>query len=147
MVNKYYNEVCSSGIGSIPCSMPLLEDHMEGVDLCSEALQAAINRAHSRSAIDLGLFLLGSSSRVILHGLAIFEQQQCETHVHPQDTTVSASVQCTLINFIATERGLEDQLLAKVVGVERPELEKQAQELQAAFNQASRAPRKGSQKP
>lgn len=46
--------------------------------------------------------------------------------------------QCTLINFIATEKGLEDQLLAKVVGVERPELEKQAQELQSAFNQASR---------
>lgn len=43
--------------------------------------------------------------------------------------------QCTLINFIATEKGLEDQLLAKVVGVERPELEKQAQELQSAFNQ------------
>lgn len=40
-----------------------------------------------------------------------------------------------MINFIATEKGLEDQLLAKVVGVERPELEKQAQELQAAFNQ------------
>eukprot|EP00903_Cladosiphon_okamuranus_P006208 g6103.t2 len=45
------------------------------------------------------------------------------------------AAQCTLINFIATEKGLEDQLLAKVVGVERPELEKQAQELQAAFNQ------------
>lgn len=47
------------------------------------------------------------------------------------------STQCTLINFIATEKGLEDQLLAKVVGVERPELEKQAQELQAAFNQVN----------
>eukprot|EP00611_Tribonema_gayanum_P021674 TRINITY_DN4214_c0_g1_i1.p1 TRINITY_DN4214_c0_g1~~TRINITY_DN4214_c0_g1_i1.p1 ORF type:complete len:1693 (-),score=702.71 TRINITY_DN4214_c0_g1_i1:70-5124(-) len=43
------------------------------------------------------------------------------------------AAQCTLINFIATERGLEDQLLARVVGVERPELEKQAQELQLAF--------------
>jgi dynein heavy chain len=45
------------------------------------------------------------------------------------------AAQCTLINFIATERGLEDQLLAKVVGVERPELEKQAEELQSAFQQ------------
>merc|ERR1711871_1323715 len=43
------------------------------------------------------------------------------------------AAQCTLINFIATERGLEDQLLAKVVGAERPELEEKAQELQAAF--------------
>jgi dynein heavy chain len=45
------------------------------------------------------------------------------------------AAQCTLINFIATERGLEDQLLAKVVGAERPELEEKAQALQAAFQQ------------
>ncbi len=53
-------------------------------------------------------------------------------------SSVPPTVQCTLINFIATEKGLEDQLLAKVVGVERPELEKQAQELQNAFNQVHR---------
>ncbi len=45
------------------------------------------------------------------------------------------AAQCTLINFIATEKGLEDQLLAKVVGVECPELENKSQELQNAFNQ------------
>ena len=45
------------------------------------------------------------------------------------------AAQCTLINFIATERGLEDQLLAKTVGRERPELEEKAQALQAAFQQ------------
>merc|ERR1711871_205573 len=45
------------------------------------------------------------------------------------------AAQCTLINFIATERGLEDQLLAKEVGAERPELEEKAQALQAAFQQ------------
>ena len=45
------------------------------------------------------------------------------------------AAQCTLINFIATERGLEDQLLAKVVGAERPELEARAQALQASFQQ------------
>ena len=42
---------------------------------------------------------------------------------------------CTLINFIATERGLEDQLLAKVVNVEKPELEAEKQALIAQFNQ------------
>jgi dynein heavy chain len=41
------------------------------------------------------------------------------------------AAQCTLINFIATERGLEDQLLAKVVGVERPDLEAETQRLSA----------------
>jgi dynein heavy chain len=45
------------------------------------------------------------------------------------------AAQCTLINFIATERGLEDQLLAKSVGKERPELEEKAQALQASFQQ------------
>jgi dynein heavy chain len=41
---------------------------------------------------------------------------------------------CTLVNFTSTEVGLEDQLLARVVNVERPDLEAQKQELQAAFN-------------
>jgi dynein heavy chain len=33
------------------------------------------------------------------------------------------AAQCTIINFIVTESGLEDQLLAMVVNVEKPELE------------------------
>ena len=40
-----------------------------------------------------------------------------------------------LVNFIATEKGLEDQLLAKIVNVEKPELEAKKQELVDAFNQ------------
>ncbi|RLO10654.1 hypothetical protein DYB28_016073, partial [Aphanomyces astaci] len=43
------------------------------------------------------------------------------------------AAQCTLINFIATESGLEDQLLQKAVNKEQPELEKQKQELVLAF--------------
>ena len=44
------------------------------------------------------------------------------------------AAQCTLINFIVTERGLEDQLLAKVVGHEQPALEKEKNDLVQAFN-------------
>ena len=44
------------------------------------------------------------------------------------------AAQCTLVNFTSTESGLEDQLLARVVNVERPDLEAQKQELQDAFN-------------
>ena len=43
------------------------------------------------------------------------------------------AAQCTLINFIATESGLEDQLLEKVVKCEQPELERQKQELVSMF--------------
>merc|ERR1719502_2486556 len=39
------------------------------------------------------------------------------------------SAQCTIINFIVTMEGLEDQILAMVVNVEKPELEHQKQEL------------------
>ena len=41
---------------------------------------------------------------------------------------------CSVINFIVTEAGLEEQLLAKVVGKEKPELEQQAAELLVSFN-------------
>merc|ERR1711968_239779 len=44
------------------------------------------------------------------------------------------AAQCTLINFTSTELGLEDQLLAKVVNAEKPELEEKKQELIANFN-------------
>ena len=42
------------------------------------------------------------------------------------------AAQCTLINFIATEHGLEDQLLAKVVELERKDLEDKAKSLTSA---------------
>ncbi|CAK0838245.1 unnamed protein product [Prorocentrum cordatum] len=39
------------------------------------------------------------------------------------------AAQCTIINFIVTPDGLEDQILAMVVNVEKPELEQQKQAL------------------
>lgn len=44
------------------------------------------------------------------------------------------SAQCTIINFIVTRRGLEDQLLATIVSCEEPELEKTKNELVQSFN-------------
>ncbi|RHY34017.1 hypothetical protein DYB32_001198 [Aphanomyces invadans] len=41
---------------------------------------------------------------------------------------------CTLINFIVTEKGLEEQLLKQVVNREQPVLEMDKQNLQQAFN-------------
>ena len=39
------------------------------------------------------------------------------------------AAQCTIVNFIVTPEGLEDQILAMVVNVEKPELEQRKQEL------------------
>ena len=45
------------------------------------------------------------------------------------------AAQCTILNFLVTETGLEDQLLAKVVYQEEPDLEAHAAKLLADFNQ------------
>ena len=42
--------------------------------------------------------------------------------------------QCTMVNFTVTEQGLEDQLLALVVKIERPDLEEQRADLIRAEN-------------
>jgi len=45
------------------------------------------------------------------------------------------AAQCTIINFIVTEAGLEDQLLASVVKVEKPDLEQEKEELVTKQNE------------
>ena len=45
------------------------------------------------------------------------------------------AAQCTIINFIVTEAGLEDQLLAAVVNKERADIEEKKQELVKAQNE------------
>ena len=44
------------------------------------------------------------------------------------------SAQCSIINFIVTELGLEDQLLAHVVDIERPDLERKKTEVMRNMN-------------
>lgn len=53
-----------------------------------------------------------SSFRLILH------TKLASPHYQPE-----LQAQCTLINFTVTRDGLEDQLLAAVVSMERPDLE------------------------
>jgi dynein heavy chain len=57
------------------------------------------------------------------------QTKQSNPHYKPEITA-----QCTLINFIVTKKGLEDQLLATIVSEEEPELEKTRNELVQAFN-------------
>lgn len=56
-----------------------------------------------------------------------FQTKLSNPHYKPEIAS-----QCTIINFIATERGLEDQLLAKVVELERCDLEEKSKALAEA---------------
>ena len=47
------------------------------------------------------------------------------------------AAQTTLINFLVTEKGLQDQLLAKVVEQEEPALEESSAKLRSDFNPCS----------
>jgi dynein heavy chain len=60
---------------------------------------------------------------------------QCkESNPHFKPET---SAQCTIINFIVTEGGLEDQLLSLVVDIEKPELERKKIEVMKNMNKYS----------
>ena len=106
--------------------------HCVIIENLGEEIDATLEPVLSRAIYKKGraLFLkLGGEEVEYDPGFTLYLQTKLSNpHYKPE-----IAAQCTLINFIATEAGLEDQLLAKVVGVERPDLEKQQQELQSAF--------------
>jgi dynein heavy chain len=62
---------------------------------------------------------LGSEDVDIMSTFKLYLQTKLiNPHYKPE-----TAAQCTIINFIVTESGLEDQLLAMVVRVEKPDLE------------------------
>jgi dynein heavy chain, axonemal len=68
---------------------------------------------------------IGSEDIEILSTFKLYLQTKLiNPHYKPE-----TAAQCTIINFIVTESGLEDQLLASVVRVEKPDLEATKEEL------------------
>ena len=62
---------------------------------------------------------LGAEEIEVLPSFRLYLQTKLiNPHYKPE-----TAAQCTIINFIVTEAGLEDQLLALVVKAEKPELE------------------------
>ena len=69
--------------------------------------------------------MLGSEEVEVASGFKLFLQTKLiNPHYKPE-----TAAQCTIINFIVTESGLEDQLLALVVKAEKPELEATKEQL------------------
>lgn len=74
---------------------------------------------------------IGSEDIDILSTFKLYLQTKLiNPHYKPE-----TAAQCTIINFIVTESGLEDQLLASVVRVEKPDLEATKEELVNKQNQ------------
>jgi dynein heavy chain len=73
---------------------------------------------------------IGSEDVEVANGFKLYLQTKLNNPHYKPET----AAQCTIINFIVTESGLEDQLLAMVVRVEKPELEQTKEELVSEQN-------------
>lgn len=68
---------------------------------------------------------LGAEDVEVMPAFKLYLQSKMQNpHYKPE-----VAAQCTIINFIVTESGLEDQLLADVVRTEKPDLEQKRDEI------------------
>jgi len=92
------------------------------IDAIGEEIDAILDPLLSRQFVRKGktLFVkLGGEDIELANGFKMYLQTKLiNPHYKPE-----TAAQCTIVNFIVTESGLEDQLLAMVVRVEKPELE------------------------
>lgn len=103
----------------------IVENIGEDIDA---TLDPVLGRAIYKKGSTLFLKLAGEEVQYDPAFFMYLQTKLSNPHYKPE-----IAAQCTLINFIATESGLEDQLLEKVVKKEQPELEAQKQELVLAF--------------
>ena len=92
------------------------------IDSIGQEIDAVLDPLLSRQFVRKGKSLivkLGSEDVEVVPGFKLYLQTKLiNPHYKPE-----TAAQCTIINFIVTESGLEDQLLALVVKSEKPELE------------------------
>eukprot|EP01083_Nonionella_stella_P119845 358557_1 len=100
----------------------------------SEKIDASLDPVLSRSIFKRGRsFFMTVAGEEISYdeNFRLFLQTKLSNpHYKPE-----IAAQCTIINFIVTEEGLEEQLLAFVVNKEKPELEEQRVALVRAINE------------
>lgn len=92
------------------------------IDSLGEEIDAVLDPLLSRQFTKKGknkFVKMGGEDIEIVNGFKMYLQTKLiNPHYKPE-----TAAQCTIVNFIVTEGGLEDQLLAMVVRVEKPELE------------------------
>ena len=92
------------------------------IESIGQEIDAVLDPLLSRQFVKRGKTLmvkLGSEEVEVANSFKLYLQT---TLINPHYKPETAA-QCTIVNFIVTELGLEDQLLAMVVRVEKPELE------------------------
>uniref|UniRef100_A0A7S3JKK7 Uncharacterized protein n=1 Tax=Euplotes harpa TaxID=151035 RepID=A0A7S3JKK7_9SPIT len=99
------------------------------IESIGQELDSVLDPLLSRSIIKRGrnnwVLKLGAEEIEYNPGFKLYLQTKLyNPHYKPE-----IAAQCTIINFIVTESGLEDQLLASVVRVEKPDLEQTKEEL------------------
>ena len=98
------------------------------IESIGQDIDAILDPLLSRAFVKKGksfMVRLGSEDVEISPQFKLYLQTKLiNPHYKPE-----TAAQCTIINFIVTEAGLEDQLLAMVVRVEKPDLEQTKEEL------------------
>ena len=98
------------------------------LDSIGSEIDAVLDPLLSRAFVKKGKALicnLGGEEVEVMPTFKLYLQTKLQNpHYKPE-----IAAQCTIINFIVTESGLEDQLLALVVKSEKPELEAQKEQL------------------
>jgi dynein heavy chain, axonemal len=104
------------------------------IDAIGEEIDAILDPLLSRQFVKKGktlLVKLGAEEIEVSPSFKMYLQTKLfNPHYKPE-----TAAQCTIVNFIVTESGLEDQLLAMVVRVEKPELEQTKEQLTAQQQQ------------
>ena len=94
-----------------------------GADI-NPVLDPLLSRAFTKKGKNLYV-KLGADDVEVMPTFKLYLQSKMQNpHYKPE-----VAAQCTIINFIVTESGLEDQLLADVVRIEKPDLEQKRDEL------------------
>lgn len=129
-------DVCQMQLGEKQWSKRIAECISGGkvaiVENLGESIDAAMNPVLSRSVVRKGktMFLrMGGEELEYDPEFRLYLQ----TRLSNPKFTPEIAATCTIINFIVTELGLEDQLLAEVVSREQPALEREKDDLVHSF--------------
>lgn len=98
------------------------------IEALGEDIDATLDPLLGRQFVKKGksLFVkLGAEDAEVSPDFKLYLQTKLINPHYPPET----AAQCTIINFIVTESGLEDQLLALVVKYEKPDLEQSKEDL------------------